>query len=357
MASSSRPAASLRQRAIDSLVLAHLSASAYEYTASVFTPEASLSDGPLAPSEICSVLGLPTGSASASNGGSPLVTALTAASRQAAQPPAPGVQSPDGHMSALALRASLETQLKQVDAQAAVARSEAASASPTLALQQHMLTYQREADEAASKQLQAEVTRLRESEGARIRTEERAAARAELDRVLQEQQTWHAKQVAAMRRQEIEAREALRKREADFEAKAYEQRQRLLSEAERLRAREALLAMETEARANELKAQAEMLATQKAVLERDMTSVRRAREVELQAAQAELAAAGRELRITHHQRLLEVARQQGELEEQLSLAHAERDRSAGEVPRARPAGASRSRRVPPIATNRHLIAI
>jgi hypothetical protein len=208
-------------------------------------------------------------------------------------------------MSALALRASLETQLKQVDAQAAVARSEAASASPTLALQQHMLTYQREADEAASKQLQAEVARLRESEGARIRTEERAAARAELDRVLQEQQTWHAKQVAAMRRQEIEAREALRKREADFEAKAYEQRQRLLSEAERLRAREALLAMETEARANELKAQAEMLTTQKAVLERDMTSVRRAREVELQAAQAELAAAGRELRITHQQRLLE----------------------------------------------------
>ena len=92
--------------------------------------------------------------------------------------------------------------------------------------------------------------------------------------------------------------------------------------------------METEARANELKAQAEMLTTQKAVLERDMTSVRRAREVELQAAQAELAAAGRELRITHQQRLLEVARQQGELEEQLSLAHAERDRTAGEVTRA-----------------------
>ena len=63
-------------------------------------------------------------------------------------------------------------------------------------------------------------------------------------------------------------------------------------------------------------------------------ALRRAREVELQAAQAELAAAGRELRITHQQRLLEVARQQGELEEQLSLAHAERDRTAGEVTRA-----------------------
>ena len=50
--------------------------------------------------------------------------------------------------------------------------------------------------------------------------------------------------------------------------------------------------------------------------------------------QAELTAAGREQRVTHQQRLLDVARQQGELEEQLSLAHAERDRSAGEIARA-----------------------
>ena len=77
-----------------------------------------------------------------------------------------------------------------------------------------------------------------------------------------------------------------------------------------------------------------LLAAQRATIERDQQSVSRAREVELQAAQQELACAGREQRVTHQQRLLELARQQGELEEQLSLAHAERDRNAGEVARA-----------------------
>ena len=56
--------------------------------------------------------------------------------------------------------------------------------------------------------------------------------------------------------------------------------------------------------------------------------------MELEAAQAQLAATEREQRVTHQTRLVELARQQGELEEQLSLASAERDRNAGAVARA-----------------------
>ena len=54
-------------------------------------------------------------------------------------------------------------------------------------------------------QLQMETRRIREVENAKIRTEERAAARTEVERVLQEQQEFHARQVAAMRREQAES--------------------------------------------------------------------------------------------------------------------------------------------------------
>ena len=70
---------SLRQRAVDSLVLAHLHASACEYTASIFVPEAGLSDGAMAPSDILSTLGLAAGSTPTEDGHvSPLLAALAA---------------------------------------------------------------------------------------------------------------------------------------------------------------------------------------------------------------------------------------------------------------------------------------
>ena len=77
-----------------------------------------------------------------------------------------------------------------------------------------------------------------------MRAEERAAARAEVEKVLVEQQDWQAKQLAGMRRRETEASENLRKREAAFEASCYEHRQRMLNEIEGLRAREAQLQTE-----------------------------------------------------------------------------------------------------------------
>lgn len=181
-------------------MLAHLSVSSYEYTASIFAPEASLSDGPLTSADICSVLGLPEGSCGApADSGSPLVAALTALSRQAttaslassssgARTGAPSAaagsklaESVGG--SALALRASLETQLRHVDEKAAAAKSDFGPP-PQLALQEHMLRYQKEADEAAAKQLQAELRRFHDVEAAKIRSEEKKVARLEIEKVV-----------------------------------------------------------------------------------------------------------------------------------------------------------------------------
>ena len=117
------------------------------------------------------------------------------------------------------------------------------------------MRYQREADAAAATQLQTEVARIREVEVGKIRLEERGAARDEVERVLVEQQRWHAKQVAAMRKREGEAAEALRKREAAFESSCYEHRQRMLTELESVRSREAQLAAEAGAAQKSLAAE------------------------------------------------------------------------------------------------------
>ena len=329
---------SLRRRALDSLVFAHLNACGYEYSASVFAPEASLGSegGALTTSDIATALGVAEShlkAAAATGGGdadasySPLAAAVSALAHAATVSTVTAASQTGAAEEVLLAASTLEERLRRVDEEAASAKAERA---PPLAhqLQEHMLRYQRETDERAAKQLQAETRRLREVEAGKIRAEERAAARADVDKVLREQQGWQAKQLAAMRQREVAATEDLRKREAAFEASCYQHRQRMLNELEGLRAREVQLQGESDARARELASQAELLATQRTIVTRDAASHAKEREVELEGAQAQLAATEREQRITHQHKLLELARQKNELDEQLALAHAERDRSA-----------------------------
>ena len=70
--------------------------------------------------------------------------------------------------------------------------------------------------------------RLREVEVHKIRAEERAAARAEIERVLSEQQHFHAKQLSSLRNREMAAAEAQRRKASEFEASRFEQRQKML---------------------------------------------------------------------------------------------------------------------------------
>ena len=260
----------LRQRALDSLVLSHMNASSYEYAASVFSSEAHLADGgTLSADEICAALNLGLGAlppAEPDSGGVSQLAAAIAGHR----PPAGGTASRGTQTTdadAALSRGSLESQLRRVDEAAANAKAARGALPASAALQEHMLRYQREVDEAAKKQLAAEVRRVKEVEAVQIRAEERAAARAELDRTLNEQQAWTAKQVAAMRRQEAEASAAMRKREEAFETSCYEHRQRMLTELDGLRSREAQLHAEADAKMAALKGQAELLASQKVRLE------------------------------------------------------------------------------------------
>ena len=225
------------------------------------------------------------------------------------------------------MRASLETQLRRVDEAAAEARAERAPPSEHL-LQEHLLRYQQEADEKARQHIESEVRRLREAEVGRIRAEERARARAEVEKVLVEQQGWQAKQVAALRRREVEASEALRKRDAGssratsiapWSCRSFEV-VRVVGAPERGRA-----GRRRPRPATRVAARSSMSATV-------ASSAQRERAVELGAQQAELAAAERAGTPGSSTRLLQLGRKEA-TSEQLTLP-AERDRNATALARA-----------------------
>jgi hypothetical protein len=177
---------SLQQRATDCLVLEHLRASGYEYSASVFMPESAQSEAKLSAGDAFRALQIPphvlhsekeNGGEDAASGGSSLVGALAAIGQARADAAAAAPQAADAHAAQ-----SLERRLQLVDAShehALVGLRQ----TPLIAAEEHLLRFQREADARAAAQLQAEVHRLREVEVHKIRAEERAAARADVDRL------------------------------------------------------------------------------------------------------------------------------------------------------------------------------
>ena len=172
---------SLQQRATDCLVLEHLQASGYEYSASVFVPESAQSEAKLSAGDALRALQIPphvlhgekenSGEDAASRGSS-LVRALAALGQARANAASDAPQVADAPAAQ-----SLERRLQLVDASLEGVRQ-----TPLVAAEEHLLRFQREADARAAAQLQAEVHRLREVEVHKIRAEERAAARAEAGR-------------------------------------------------------------------------------------------------------------------------------------------------------------------------------
>ena len=170
---------SLQQRATDCLVLEHLQASGYEYSASVFMPESAQSEAKLSAGDAFRALQIPphvlhgekeNGGEGATSGGSSLLRALAAIGQARADAAADAPQVADAHQ-------SLERRLQLVDASHEHAL-EGLRQTPLVAAEEHLLRFQREADARAAAQLQAELYRLREVEVHKIRAEERAAARA-----------------------------------------------------------------------------------------------------------------------------------------------------------------------------------
>lgn len=157
---------SLQQRATDCLVLEHLQASGYEYSASVFVPESAQSEAKLSAGDAFRALQIPPhvlhcekenggeGAASSSS----LVRALAALGQARANAASDAPQAADAPAAQ-----SLERRLQLVDASHEHAL-DGLRQTPLVAAEEHLLRFQREADARAAAQLQAEVHRLREVE-------------------------------------------------------------------------------------------------------------------------------------------------------------------------------------------------
>ena len=154
---------SLQQGATDCLVLEHLQASGYEYSASVFVPESAQSEAKLSAGDALRALQIPPhalrgekendGEGAASSGSS-LVRALAALEQARANAASDAPQAADAPAAQ-----SLERRLQLVDASHEHARG--VRQAPLVAAEEHLLRFQREAD-ARGSALQAEVHRLRE---------------------------------------------------------------------------------------------------------------------------------------------------------------------------------------------------
>ena len=172
LGSSATVAATLEGRALDSLVLSHLRSMRYEYASSVFVPEAGLAENAMSDADACRVFRLPA-SALAHTGGAPRSALLRLLSAAAELRPAVCIES--GTQTEAADGTAVELMLQQVDRRVASQLERGDGAPPALALEDHMLKFQRDADERAAAKLQADVARLREVEVHKIRAEERAA--------------------------------------------------------------------------------------------------------------------------------------------------------------------------------------
>jgi len=212
---------SLHQRAADSLIFHHLRASGYSYTHSIFASESAVGDRPLSSHDAAGILSLPQqallrrlakpprgSGADASDGEahSPLLTALELVAELL-----PSSRVETGTQTSGGADEDLETKLFLVDKSFEAQRGR--ESSPVGSLEEHMLRFQREADARAASQLQVEVARLRDVEMGKMRQEEHAKARAQIERVVSEQQAWHARQLTRLKQQEAAGAEALKRRE------------------------------------------------------------------------------------------------------------------------------------------------
>ncbi|KAL1529948.1 hypothetical protein AB1Y20_000876 [Prymnesium parvum] len=328
LSSASPASATIEARALDSLVLSHLRAMRYEYASSVLVPEARLSDHVMSDADACRVFRTELNRVKPD--GAPGSTLLQLLIAGATQRPAALLES--STQTEASDGATMELMLEQVDRKMQSHLASGDGMWPLHALEDHMLKYQKEADARCESKLQAEIIHLREVELHKIRAEERVSAKAEIERVLGEQKHYYAAQQNSLRTREARAVEAMRKREADFEASCYEHRQKMLMEIEALRTREKQHLAEMEARQRELTAAERRLEAQRALDQQQAASVARSREIELERANDELVRAARDHQQEKKHAMLEIGRQQQALADE--RASAERERDAAAVARA-----------------------
>ena len=133
--------------------------------------------------------------------------------------------------------ATIDSKLRRVDYQLSEA-VEQERLVPLQTIEERMMKYQRECEERSRTEIQAEVARVREIEISRMRLEEAAKCRSQLDRAREELENLHLTRLKEMRAREAEMKERFATREQEIEKAAYNQRQRQIQDLEAMRARE-----------------------------------------------------------------------------------------------------------------------
>ena len=239
-----KPAVGLAQQAVNALIADFLRSSSMPYTLSVFGPE---SGGGL-------------GSDRGGGGATPRPDILTGLGLGNVGAPTPDdsslLEALIGHMRATLNKATavcevqtdpprspedavdVEARLRDLD-ERFLRQSEAERGNPARGVEERMEAYQRECDERARTEIEAEVERMKETEISRARSEERAHFAAELSTRLDELEKEHSDRLTRQRRREQDVMTRLAEKERTLEAESHAQRQRMLEDLDRVSQKQA----------------------------------------------------------------------------------------------------------------------
>ncbi len=143
---------------------------------------------------------------------------------------------------------------------------------PLLAMEERMQKYQRDVDARAKREIAAQVSRIRATDLAQIRVEERMRHRRELQVVQSQIEEAYKKRLTELREKEDALRTEIRSRAAQAEGTAYQQRQQILIDMEKLRGREAALKREAQQSAARLQLEQERLSRRTVELDRHVSN-------------------------------------------------------------------------------------
>ena len=238
----------LQGRIADSLVIQHLMAAKYHFTITVLNSESAEPGSQMSPDEIFEAWQLNANSKVRGRLAHQMDD-LRDSSQSLLVRLVSEISHLSGHSTAAVHR---DTQTETVsDCASAVDRMDARLAKmdealctqaeaqvPWQNLEERMIKYQRECEQRAAAETQAEVSRVREVEVSRMRLEEAAKSRAQQEKMREQLEDMHAKRLDEVREREIELRDRFVEKERQLERACYDHRQRILHEMEVLRQRE-----------------------------------------------------------------------------------------------------------------------
>ncbi|XP_021364369.1 oral-facial-digital syndrome 1 protein homolog [Mizuhopecten yessoensis] len=237
---------SLLHRASNSLIADHLRRCQYEYSLSVFLPESGISrDKVFGTHDLLQLLGISSQSRLYRKMASPqgehhkkgflwqLLSEIASLHTNAVQDF--GTQT---DLIKVGPITSLDEKLVGVDDLYSSKRDDHYKFGVT-AVEDRLLSFQRQLEERYRSDLQLELARMKENEIARIRIEEKENSRREMDQLRREMERTYQNKTESMTTRERNSIERMQREQEMHEKEIYTQRQTILEEIEQLRRREA----------------------------------------------------------------------------------------------------------------------